>query len=297
MGIDCILLPTDFSDHSRGALEAGVGLAQRFGARLVLAHAYGAPAATLSSYGRAFPPDVLDEVRDEARDRLDQEAEALRARGIDVVTRLSKQTAQETLARTAEEVGASLIVMGTRGHGAVKQALLGSVAQHTMRAASCPVMTVSERLGVEQASRFQRILVPTDFSTAQDASLAIARDLAGRGDEAAEIVIAHSIFVPPEIEAEVEQSGDSMRQALNAPSLARIDALVETLAAEGHRARGEILTGRPAEAIVAEARASAVDLIVMGTHGRSGLSHFILGSVAERVVRSAPCPTVTVKPS
>lgn len=296
MSIDCILLPTDFSDHSRAALAVAEGLAKRFGARLALVHAYGAPAATLSPYGSAFPPDVLEEVRTGARRQLDEQAEVLRARGIETVTHLSKQTAPEAIPRLAEEVGADLIVMGTRGHSGLANVLLGSVAQHTMRAAGCPVMTVSDRLVEEPSAEFRRILVPTDFSTAQDRTLAIARELAGRGDDGAEIVIAHSIFVPPDIEAEIEQSGESMRRALNAPALGRIEAIVEGLGRDGYRARGQILSGRPEDSIVAEAGAAAVDLIVMGTHGRSGLSHFLLGSVAERVVRAAPCPTVTVKP-
>lgn len=297
MSIERILLPTDFSDHSADATEVAVALARRFDARIALVHAYGAPAATLSPYGSAFPPDVLEEVRTQARNRLDDTAEGLRAAGLDVVTHLSKQQPRDAVPRLAGELEADLIVMGTRGHGGVKQVLLGSVAQQTIREAPCPVMTVSERVTVETPFHFHRILVPTDFSTAQDSALAIARDLAGTGDDAAEIVVAHAIFVPPEIESEIEQSGESMRRALNEPALARIEALVNELIGQGHRARGRVLMGKPDEAVVSEARESGADLIVMGTHGRSGLSHFILGSVAERVVRSAPCPTVTVKPS
>jgi nucleotide-binding universal stress UspA family protein len=296
VGIECILLPIDFSDRGRNAAAAAVGLSQRFGARIVLAHACGAPAATLTPYGSAFPPDVLDEVRTNARRQLDEEAEGLRVQGIEVVTHLSRQTPQEAVPQLVDELRADLVVMGTRGHSGLKHVLVGSVAQHTLREATCPVMTVSDQLPAEPSVRFRHILVPTDFSTAQDGTLAIARELAGTGDEGAEIVIAHSIFVPQEIEAEVEQSGDSMRRALNAPVLGRIEDLVEALGRDGYRARGQILSGRPAEAITTEAREAPVDLIVMGTHGRSGLSHFILGSVAERVVRQAPCPIVTVKP-
>jgi len=293
----CIFVPIDFSEHSARALEVAVGLARRFGARIELAHAYGAPMATLRPYGSAFPIDLIDGVRNTARTRLDAEATRLREAGIEVSSHLTKRTPQQALAWLAGEVDADLVVMGTRGLSGLKQVLLGSVAHHMIREAPCPVMTVPEPVPSAGPLRFRSILLATDFSTAQAAAVELAQELAGSDGEGAEIAVVHVIYIPPEIRSEVEQSGEAMLRVLRDPARVEVEAIVDELHQRGCRARGAVLIGRPEEALLREANESAVDLIVMGTHGRSGLSHLILGSVAERVVRGARCPVVTVKPA
>ncbi len=295
MTIQCILIPTDFSDLCADAVEAGILLAKRFEARIELAHAYGAPAATLSPYGTVFPMDLLDGVKSAARAKLDEEAERIRGLGLDVTTRLSKRTPQETLPWLAGEVGADLVVMGTRGHSGLKQMVLGSVAQQLIREAPCPVMSVPAKATL--ADPIERILVPSDFSTAEGPTLEIARELAGSGEKAAEIVLIHAVYVPPELESELADGDTPISHAVTDPARARIDQLVADLIAQGHRASGRLLMGRPEEAVIREVDDSGADLVVMGTHGRSGISHLLVGSVAERVVRGASCATVTVRPS
>jgi nucleotide-binding universal stress UspA family protein len=114
--------------------------------------------------------------------------------------------------------------------------------------------------------RIRRILVPTDFSQASDAALAQARELAGA--LGASIRLVHVL-------------DDA--------------AVAGALAADGLGHDAALLTGPVAGTIVEYAQSHAADLIVMGTHGRSGVAHLLLGSVAERVVRTAPCPVLTVR--
>jgi nucleotide-binding universal stress UspA family protein len=80
-----------------------------------------------------------------------------------------------------------------------------------------------------------------------------------------------------------------------AAARSRLTVVVAALAATGVTAAAAVVSGLPAPAIVDHARAGGFDLLVMGTHGRTGLSHLVVGSVAERVLRSAPCPVLTVK--
>ena len=145
--------------------------------------------------------------------------------------------------------------------------------------------------------RIRRILVPTDFSPASDAALAQARELAAA--LGASLRLAH-VFEEPFVASAMGADGQMFLPA-EMRSLAvsgaegrlkeRLEATIDT--SLGHEA--VVLTGPVAGTIVDYAQGHAVDLIVMGTHGRSGVAHLLLGSVAEKVVRTAPCPVLTVR--
>jgi nucleotide-binding universal stress UspA family protein len=141
-----------------------------------------------------------------------------------------------------------------------------------------------------------RVLVPVDFSPHSESALRYAAALAGRLGALVEIL--HVVEEPITAVAAGSQIANS------APTELRSDPIVE---AERQLDRYRPITegshvhalttgqmGPPAQTITAYARASGVDLIVMGMHGQSGLSHPLLGSVAEGVVRGAPCPVLTV---
>ena len=138
-----------------------------------------------------------------------------------------------------------------------------------------------------------RILVPTDFSASADAALAYALKLADQVGAAVRLVhvfedpdavsIYSEVYVPmpPEMRAQLL---DSIRRQLTARTTASGHGNVTT----------EVLNGAAAKAIVEGATDNQCDLIVMGTHGRHGMAHVLMGSVAERVVRTAACPVLVV---
>jgi nucleotide-binding universal stress UspA family protein len=145
--------------------------------------------------------------------------------------------------------------------------------------------------------RFTRILVPTDFSPPSEAALAAAMELADRFG--ASIHLLHVLedpystsayatevygFLPPDLRETWQQNAEK-----------RLDALLPPEHGTRSAATGTVVFGSPAKAIVDHAQTASADLIVMGTHGRSGMAHLLLGSVAERVVRTAPCPVMTVR--
>ena len=138
----------------------------------------------------------------------------------------------------------------------------------------------------------KRILVPTDFSEPADQALDYALQLAAALN--ATVSIAHVLDDPFERTLYSEQyvpMPDAVREEILSYVRERLAARV---ARSGrHDVTSEILSGPPAQAIVNRARDA--DLIVMGTHGRHGMAHLLMGSVAERVVRSAPCPVLTVR--
>jgi universal stress protein A len=146
--------------------------------------------------------------------------------------------------------------------------------------------------------RITRILVPTDFSEASDTVLAEARDLAAT--LGATIRIVH-VFDDPFVTAVVSADGQmamppDLRASLMNDADARLRQRLETGITPARGEEAALLTGPVAVSLVEDARSHAVDLIVMATHGRGGMAHLLLGSVAERVVRTAPCPVMTVRP-
>jgi nucleotide-binding universal stress UspA family protein len=145
--------------------------------------------------------------------------------------------------------------------------------------------------------KIQRVLVPVDFSKSSLEAVRHAIDLA-RPLKAA-ITVAHVIepimpVVPPSLYVEPVDLGPIVdRQERLAR--AQLTRLVASLKKRGVRARGILETGSPYTRIVAAAKKLRTDVIVMATHGRTGLSHLILGSVTEKVVRLAPCAVLTVR--
>jgi len=140
------------------------------------------------------------------------------------------------------------------------------------------------------------ILHATDFSSASRAAFAKAIELARR--DRAPLLIAHVMTPPLPMLGDGYVSPttwDEIERSYRKASQKKLDAAVARAKAAGVRARGMLLQGLPHEQIVRAARAQRARLLVVGTHGRSGVARFFVGSVAGRVVASAPCPVVTVR--
>jgi nucleotide-binding universal stress UspA family protein len=147
------------------------------------------------------------------------------------------------------------------------------------------------------AETISRVLVPVDFSVHAEKAMHYATTLAERFGGTVELLhVVEDPFVSGAWASEAftpnipELLNDLMSDARR-----RIEALKATIATGGIRIEANVLLGQPAEAIGERAKTGGFDLIVMGTHGRAGLSHVFMGSVAERVVRTAPCPVLTVR--
>jgi nucleotide-binding universal stress UspA family protein len=141
------------------------------------------------------------------------------------------------------------------------------------------------------------ILHPTDFSPASRAAFKHALALAR--EERSELLIVHVLAtVVPMVGGEGYMSPkvyDDLQRSMRAQAQKQLDGLLGKTKAAKVRARGLLYEGVAADAIVRAARARHARLIVMGTHGRTGLTRLFMGSVAERVVGTAPCPVLTVR--
>ncbi len=145
-------------------------------------------------------------------------------------------------------------------------------------------------------SGYRRILWPTDFS--ELAKDALPHAMAVAADSGAEIVLLH-VFTPPPPYSMPEIAGDlwaELMQKQRAAAEEELHRLAEQVKGPKLRTRTVLAEGVPFDQILQAAERLQCDLIVMATHGHTGLAHAIIGSVAENVVRRAPCPVLTVRP-
>ena len=155
---ETLLVGTDFSDQADRAFRLTMDLAEEFEARIELLHAFDAPMPFFEPYAVSLPADWLDDAKRSSEAQLEACVESARARNLPVTARLLEGNPATVLAQEAREIGADWIVVGTHGHGGLKHALLGSVAERVVREAHCAVLTVkSDR-------RPEHVLVGTDLS-------------------------------------------------------------------------------------------------------------------------------------
>ena len=146
--------------------------------------------------------------------------------------------------------------------------------------------------------KLDRILVPTDFSDFSKPALTYGCAMAARFD--AELHLLHVVPDPamlvPEAAAFSVESMEAQTEMLRIEAMKTLNTLPPDGWSDGKPVVREVRVGAAFMEIIDYAREKDIDLIVIGTHGRSGLMHVLMGSVAERIVRKSPCPVLTVKP-
>ena len=291
ISLSTILVAHDFSTHSDAALRLAVELARATKARLHLLHCCGIPLGGVLPYDPSIPADVWNSLRDAAVERLEAVRAGVAAQGVLVDAEVSTMFPVEAIRAAAEKLGAGLVVLGTRGLTGLKHVALGSVAERTVRLAPCPVLAVKEG---DSGALPRRILVATDFSEpgnhARDVGVALARQLG------AEVLLAHAFDAPlvPTTLYGAPIPTDLIAVTRSA-ARQKLDASVSELRAKGVTVSGHLLEAPAAPALARAAAELGAGLVVVGTHGYTGMRHVLLGSVAERTLRLAPCPVLTVK--
>ncbi len=289
-----ILFPTDFSGPATAAWPYAVGVARRGGGALHLLHVVTPPLVEASGEGMLLPwAGLVDHVLAEAQGVLDELARSARALGIPTVTHTrSGEAASEIVAcATAERI--DLIAMATTGRTGLAHVALGSVAERVVRHAGCPVLTVRHdpspapaRLTLGTLPRIQHILVPLDGSPLAEAALPSLIGLAKRHGAALRLLrVVH-------VNALRETGLAAAQIRVVHEAEAYLEGVARQLAANGVPVTPVVRYGETPEEILEDIRVQRPDLVAMSTHGRTGLSHLVLGSVAEQVLRASPEPVL-----
>ncbi len=298
--VHTILFPTDLTERANGVFSLACSLGRDCGARVVVLYVMRPPFGPEKLEALHRPDEYYRGPRD-ALHRLQAPRDDVR-----VEHRLDEGAAADAITEVAKELGAGLIVMGTHGRTGPRRLLLGSVAEAVLRGAACPVLTVKVPHGAADAREktteikadgtilwpVRTILHPTDFSESSRQAFRLACSLAR--DHGARLIALHVTSVP-----------DLAYTGYGAPGsppsedeyLAAVKKDMEGLQPPERGLAMERRTeeGNPPATIIRAAAEAGADLIVMGTHGRTGLRHLLMGSIAEQVVRKAGCAVLTLR--
>lgn len=288
--ITTIVAGVDLSVPSEHALERAAALAQLNNAHLIMVNAQpdDAPIENVDSAMLEQLGEVSQAVRAEEVKRLAERATALQARGISVELINQAGAPGEVVSSIAAERHAELIVIGTHGHTGIQRFLLGSVATAVLRHAPCDVLVCR---GASGPSAFTKPLVATDFSAAADRALRNAATLSAPGST---IDVIHAWQLPAgswgaTLLGQTRFPWSTVRDAVLSGVKAQADKLSAAYAKFDHPLHVELVQGPPASVITHAAERGGHDLIAIGTHGHRGFRRLLLGSVAESVIRHAPC--------
>jgi nucleotide-binding universal stress UspA family protein len=299
--LEHIVVGVDFSPESEVAVAQAMSVARRAGARLTLLHVGAIPdaplgvpesmAATAAAYTQVVKQHLAED-----RSALDALRERLIGQGVEVFHAVYDGFADTGIVEAAEELEADLIVVGTHGRTGIKRFFLGSVAERVVRLAKIPVLVARAADG-SSAGGFTNILVPTDFSTSAEAALELAQALAG---EDAVIRLIHAWQLPAMSAAYMApiKAAEDLFSDVRASIQASIEKTGEQII-EGHVDGGanmmfEAEEGAPSHVIQEAIARHQPDVVILGSHGRRGVTRLLLGSVAENTVRHAPCSVVVV---
>lgn len=264
--MDAVVVAVDGSSMARAALDAGVAFARQVELPVHLVTA-------------ALPDDVVEPL-DERRDELHRLCELAGAPRCNAHLILEVDPADAILS-VAEQVGDVLICMGTHGRGRVGRALLGSVAEEVVSLSRFPVLLAGPKRRA-RTERYEQVFVALDGSSCAETALPLAQRLGGDLSATLTLVsVTGEDRHHPQAQRRVTAAYlREVADRLNGP------APVETT----------VVTGDPAKALV-EALPPTGALLVMSTHGRSGLERVTLGSVASSVCRLAELPVVVTRPT
>lgn len=287
-----ILAATDFSSTAKASVDWAVELALTHGATIDLVHSLMVPSRATDFV--PSPPDFTEALQEAASGRLNEITTRVREMGVEVSSELKLGVPSQVILETAVQREADLIVVGTRGLSGFRHLLLGSTAERVVQHAHCPVLTIHPG-DADKHRPLDTILVPTDFSRDAETAYFAALNLLGK-ETTTKVVLLHVYHLPYEYTAygTIPTSLDYFRDVEGAAEVRLVD-LAEELRGQGYHVKTLAREGFPPEVILAEAEAAGADLIAMGTHGRTGLAHLVLGSTAERVVQRADCPVLTVR--
>ncbi len=285
-----ILVATGGSEQAELVISTAVETAEKTGSELHLVHVLTLPLGPIHDHPYSLDRELQKEIERKARTEFEELVERIRDTGREVEAahfRVGRPDVE--IVEQAEEIRAGLIVVGSRGFGTIRRALIGGVSHSVVRHAHCPVMVVR----VEPVVFPTKILLATDASREAKLAANAAIDLANSSNSELHVVhaahLAPVFATEPEIEARTSQAHRLARGLLD-------EHTEQIRAAGGSIAEVHLEVGRPDEGIVRLAETLGAGLIVMGSRGSGGVRRALLGSVSDSVVRHAPCPVMVVRP-
>jgi nucleotide-binding universal stress UspA family protein len=299
-----ILLATDGSAEAELAARMAKTLSEKLDSELHVVYVETLPSPYTSPESAVVDPDFRDTLRKRAEgdagEKLDEEVEKVRGMGGEIArSHAAAGRPDAEIVRVAEELPAGLVVVGSRGLGGVRRALLGSVSSSVVRHARGSVLVVRGEGGQASVDPGGPIVLAVDGSEqAKMATQAAAELSAGTGSE------VHVIYVQPSPERLYghhfysEDIKESLLDQARTEARAFLDEQAEAVGSGGGSvAQTYLATGRPDEEIIELAEEIGAGLVVIGSRGLEGIRRALLGSVSESVLHHAHCSVMVVRES
>lgn len=277
-----ILVPTDGSDQAERALAHGAELARRYGGTLHLLQV-----VDVVHLGRV---SAVPEERDAATENLEALQSEYGGNGLAVRTTVAEGAPDEEILAYTDEHEVDTVVMGTHGRTGLRRHVLGSIAEKVVRLSDVPVLTVGH-VGDGDWAPYDDVLVPTDGSEGAEAAVGRGVDIAATFD-----ATLHSLSVVDTSALGIDVRSSSIMDSLEERAKTALEHVSDLADAGGvEQSKGSVGYGNPYLTVLTYVEEHDIDLVVMGTHGRTGIDRYLLGSVAEKLVRTSPAPVMTVR--
>ncbi|MFC6826205.1 universal stress protein [Halopelagius fulvigenes] len=271
---DRVLVPTDRDDHVV-ALDHAVEIARRCDAEVYVL-------SVVNPYDMSTVAE-REEAESRAEEVVTDAEERARAEGVAADSAVETGEPSEQILEAVDRTDADVVAMGTHGRRGTERYVVGSVAEKVVRHSPVPVLTV--RIDAPGELPYREVVVPTDGSEANDPAEEWGVAVAAAFDaEVRALSVVESSRIP---------GGDSEEER-DAAAEAAVEEVLDRAERAGAAAAGAVERGDVHEEILSHCEAVGGDLVVMGTHGRTGLKHALIGSVAEKVVRLSDVPVLTV---
>jgi len=286
--IENLLLSTDGSEFSDGAVREAISLAKTCSSRL-----FAVSVVETNPEYETMAPQLVEKEIEKARSLLDAVRERASKENVNCETIVRQgENSYRYVVEEAAKRHAEMIIMGRRGRTGLKRLMMGSVTAKVIGHAPCNVLVVPRDARVEMKS----ILVATDGSRHSDAAAIEAVGIARRcGAKLTVISVVPSEAVSPFDIVHSEMQRDMITEKEQKAAEFNIRNIKDTAKKEGIEVEGLVREGKPYEAIVSTAGEKNIDLIVVGSHGRTGFEKLLMGSVTERVIGLSPCAVLVVK--
>jgi nucleotide-binding universal stress UspA family protein len=283
-----LLLSTDGSEFSEGAVREAIRLAKRCSSRLSAISVI----ETNPEY-ETIAPQLLEKTEKAAWAHLESVKERAKKEGVDCeISIVEGEDSYRYITDEAVKRKSSMIIMGRRGRTGLKRLMMGSTTARVIGHAPCNVLVVPRAAKVD----FKSILVATDGSLHAAAAASEAIGIAKKNKSRLTVVAvaAPEAMTPMDIESvEMQRSRIAEKELTGAERNAK-DAKAAALK-EGVAVEAFVLSGKPTDAIIQIAKEKGADLVVLGSHGRTGIEKLLMGSVTERVIVLSACAVLVVK--
>ena len=284
--LEKLLLPTDGSEFNEGAIREAINLAKTCSSKIIAISVI----ETNPEY-ETIAPQLVEKAEKEAREHLESVKERASKEGVECeIIACHGEEPYKYIVEEAEKNKINMIVMGRRGRTGIKRLMLGSVTAKVIGHTSSNVLVVPREAGIE----CKNIVAATDGSQFGKTAVYEAIGIAKRCKSNLTIVTV----ITYEDLVHIEHSRLRLTAAADEEMIRierNIKELKETAIKEGIPTEAFILSGIPAEAIINTAKTKNADLIVMGSHGRTGIDRLLVGSVAERVILLSLSAVLVVK--